>query len=270
MKSHGFYACQYCFHSFSSASLAKEHRCFKACANNLCRRHVPEMANRPRLCDCITTAEGQWQQLYRLQYPTYRSPNTGQMTHYSFSAGSRELYTSANTPFWSVRDAEDANLSTSPTFTIVVAGDEHNGPSDSHREAVVAEMGTPQLFAHVRTLQQRTLQLEQRLAARPSQREDDLEITLANVWQAFRRTGSSEAQQDSPLWRLVRRHAPNVLSREMTHSAAQDATVLLPTTSMSDELDAFDWSRLLADESSQVSSWKGPTTDSGYTSFSGA
>lgn len=52
--------------------------------------------------------------------------------------------------------------------------------------------------------------LEQCLS-QPTDREQDLEMVLANVWQALVRTGSEESQLESPVWRLVRRFAGSVL-----------------------------------------------------------
>ncbi|CAK1365386.1 unnamed protein product [Cercospora beticola] len=65
---HGFHACQKCFTLRATASQLHDHICKKNCANASCRRAVLLGVDLPMVCQCITTQEEQWQELYKLQY----------------------------------------------------------------------------------------------------------------------------------------------------------------------------------------------------------
>lgn len=119
------------------------------------------------------------------------------------------------------------------------------------------------LFSDVQTLRQRVQLLEQRLS-QPTDREQDLEMVLGNVWQALVRAGSADAQPESPVWRLVRRFAGGVLStaprpsHEAQPPAAQSPPPQYANASMLDMRNLLG-SRTLPDASKPLN---GP--DSGY------
>ena len=113
-------------------------------------------------------------------------------------------------------------------------------------------------------LRQRVQLLEQRIS-QPTERESDLEMVLGNVWQALVRSGSTDAQPESPVWRLVRRFARNVLSTATRSSLPvpdgpnkSDGAAISMSTMYSE-----DWTNLLNDPSMPAPS-KGIRSDSGY------
>ena len=112
--------------------------------------------------------------------------------------------------------------------------------------------------AHLCTsLAQRVALLEQR-AAQPTEREQDLEMVLENVWQALVRCNSVDAQPESALWKLVKRFARNVLTTPTPPPAP------IPPLS-----GGMDWGSFLASDAAVGNGLNGvphvgPSSDSGY------
>ncbi|KAK4505478.1 hypothetical protein PRZ48_003441 [Zasmidium cellare] len=115
-------------------------------------------------------------------------------------------------------------------------------------------------FTEVQTLRERVVLLEQRLS-QPSDREQDLEMVLGNVWQALVRTRSADAQPESPVWRLVRRFAGSILSTVPRSSAESQPTGTQTAPS------SFQWQDLLGACGPPVPSGSRTGGDSGYGSL---
>lgn len=199
LKTHNFHACQFCFQKFGDSATQMRHFCFKACQNISCRRKVAVAPRPTAKCVCITTAEEQWAQLFLLQYPGRELPPN--------SIFDSDAYTA-------IPDAIGISDGTSSfiTATIDDLSFQHHRSDQGDSSSSEATQSTSQdhdyLLAEIETLRQ---QLRQQQVHQRSPREDNLETTLGLVWQAFCRTGSAERCQDSMLWRLVKRDAPNVL-----------------------------------------------------------
>lgn len=115
-------------------------------------------------------------------------------------------------------------------------------------------------FTEVQTLRQRVQLLEQRLS-QPSEREQDLEMVLGNVWQALVRSRSADAQPESPVWRLVRRFAGSILSA-VPRSSTETQLAAAPTAPSS-----FQWQDLLGSCLPSGSTGSHAVADSGYGSL---
>ena len=107
----------------------------------------------------------------------------------------------------------------------------------------------------------RSVQLLEQRISQPTERESDLEMVLGNVWQALVRSGSRDAQPESP----VRRFARNVLSSETEPTLPVQANMdgsggpANATSTFSSE----DWVNLFNDPSMQGPS-RDLRSDSGY------
>lgn len=139
----------------------------------------------------------------------------------------------------------------------------HNPPGES-QTAPAQSSTTIQIdqtfFTEVQTLRQRVQLLEQRLS-QPTDREQDLEMVLGNVWQALVRTGSADAQPESPVWRLVRRFAGSILST-VPRSSAETQPAAGPTAPSS-----FQWQELLGPCLPSGAAGSRAVADSGYGSL---
>lgn len=74
-----------------------------------------------------------------------------------------------------------------------------------------AHSSEPDYLPAIQSLRSRLEVLEQRITL-PTDREQDLEMVLGNVWQALVRCQSRDTEPDSPLWKLVARFARSVLA----------------------------------------------------------
>jgi hypothetical protein len=119
-------------------------------------------------------------------------------------------------------------------------------------------------LSDLQLLRQRVQLLEQRIS-QPFERESDLEMVLGNVWQALVRSGSSDAQPESPVWRLVRRFARNVLSTttESTLPVQTNITGSGGPVNSTNTLNSEDWMNLF-DDVSMPGPTKSIRSDSGY------
>lgn len=136
------------------------------------------------------------------------------------------------------------------------------GPLDS----TVAFRIDETFFSDVQSLRERVHLLEQRLSY-PNEREQDLEMVLANVWQALVRTGSADAQPESPIWRLVRRFAGNTLSSVPANSSNAQPAVEQMSSLPSMDTSALEWQGLFGTCPPPALLNPQNTSDSGYGSL---
>lgn len=114
------------------------------------------------------------------------------------------------------------------------------------------------------SLRERIHILEQRVF-QPTDREQDLEMVLGNVWQALVRSGSTDAQPDSPVWRLVARFASNVLSTTPGPRVTSSQQLCTRSADTSEPLSTVDWTAWLNDADYREAC-KSLASDSGYSS----
>ena len=116
----------------------------------------------------------------------------------------------------------------------------------------------------VQALREQVRLIEQRMA-RPNERERDLEMVVGLLWQALARSGSTDAQPDSPLSQLVRRFVPNVLSTAQAPTAALLPQANVPEYMIHGSADPplVDWDSLAVDQGLPRSS-NSQQSDSGY------
>lgn len=194
----------------------------KACSSRGCRRYQRQGLPRLRKCDdCVTDSQQQWWALYHLEYPSRAVSQEHQAASSARNelvpAEDHELHHVAVIPVedtapWDLASAGFLDFPADPTQQSSISQLQQG---DQMQDAQNDEPGLPELRAAVHTLRTGMRLLEQR-HSEPSEREQDLEMVLGNIWQALQRCKCPqtqvEIQPDTPLWKLVRRFCPNVLS----------------------------------------------------------
>lgn len=223
------------------------------CARRACRREQVAGLVPVQQCRHLLTPQDQWQELYALQYPTSNRaavlPPDISSTH--MSNASQDMLNMSFDEFLVPMDELDVqslpsssaaplnNTGSSQSMAFTAASSFMDVGTPSSR--VPGSLSSSPLFrrsgntaqatleGEVQRLRERVQILEQRLS-QPSEREQDLEMVLTNVWQALLRSGSADAQTESGVWRLVSRFASNILS---TAAQSGHAAMAPPVPSMS-------------------------------------
>ncbi|PPJ50070.1 hypothetical protein CBER1_05050 [Cercospora berteroae] len=207
--------------------------------------HVTTMADRPAICQCITTADQQWQELYKLQYPMHQAVTLHEALVSAEGTATEPLHLPMEHSLTPAQDAEEIDWQLSDSGAnfarglgeVAADGQDLQPPQEVH-----------QLYANINGLQQQVLLLEQRVLSQPTAREEDLELTLGFVWQALCRSESVESQPETLIWRMISRHAPNVLSSASTISlpTVQPAVVLSANNLSTNYFSGINWDEVMA------------------------
>lgn len=212
-------------------------------------------------CECITSSEEQWRELFRLQYPSRAVPE-------AFDDESLEVVPLENGSQSNFNFDEftiPGNLDLAESVFVNYTNDTLETPAESSNTASAdaIQIGGP-VLSDLQVLRERVQLLEQRIS-QPTGRESDLEMVLGIVWQALVRSGSEDGQPESPVWRLVQRHARNVLSTTTGPALPVQANLdaLGGQGNSAATLNAEDWVSLINYPSIPVPS-KGICSDSGY------
>lgn len=195
------------------------------------------MANRPTTCVCVTTADQQWQELYRLQYPTHLPITLHEALASDQPDGIEPISMIRNDSPNSAQNPEEVDV----LIAHSVASDPSGTTACSHNIPIPAAQDMTKLHAEIHEMRQQMHRLEQLIVSKPTSREEDLELTLGIVWQAFCRTGSADSQPETPIWRLVRRNAPSVLSSGSTAPTAHPGVSIITDQPGSNEWSDVDW-----------------------------
>jgi hypothetical protein len=264
LKSHNFFACSKCFTKFQDCTSCDAHDqnpCAKSCSRRSCKRHVPRGVERLSTCECITSSEQQWNELFRLQYPFRAVPSVFEEESLEIRPLEGGIQSTFNFNEFAIPGNADLAESTFVNYTTDQVEPSIEPSNTVPADAVQIDAS---FVSNLLSLRQRVQLLEQRIT-QPTERESDLEMVLGNVWQALVRSGSSDAQPESPVWRLVRRFARNVLSTTTEPTLPVQANVdasggpANSTTTFYSE----DWMNLFNDPNMPGPS-KGLRSDSGY------
>ena len=248
-----------------SCAAHNQHPCSKACPRRKCLRYIPPGAERPFPCRCVTTSEEKWRELFLLQYTYADVPDVfGQNNtsgtalgeasneHFNFNTIDTDALFDTGTEQYSVGNPTMPTTQATPLSALDhFASDTFSSPNRVDAALVKA------LCERVQILEQRTSQ--------PGQREWDLEMVVANVWQALVRSNSPEAQRNSAVWQVVARHAPKVLSPIQSHNTVQpqDMNVREWPPSSTSSFPDVDWAHL-RNTAGLPSSLRNIRSDSGY------
>ena len=202
------------------------------------------------MCDCIMTTARQWDELFRLQYPHQAVPEALGQSAAVAGSSDEGLNDEIASNELDVRNTTEltTDMPSLQEHTITDSPSHWMEPSAPLRHSVAAENIQIDLpsFIDVHTLRQQMYEQEQRIS-RQSERESDLEMVLGNVWQALVRSGSSDAQPDSPLWRLVARFAKNMLSTTSGSSSTSNQQAGSQLTEPPASIETLDWSSWVND-----------------------
>jgi hypothetical protein len=232
--------------------------CAKSCSRKNCIRHVPRGVERPQTCNCITSPEQQWKELFRLQYPGATIPDVFDDLSTGFIQPAAPLLDDPGFDF-ALPDIPEAYLLDG--FLDDVVEPTVETPNIALTDPVQVDQS---ILLELQELRQTIQRLEQRIN-QPNERESDLEMVLGMVWQALVRSRSSETRPEAPLFRLVRRFACNILNTADSGQAParaspeRSAGLSNSTTTISSD----DWMNLF-DDSAVAGSSQANCSDSGY------
>lgn len=212
-------------------------------------------------CQCVTSSEEQWRELFRLQYPSTAIPTISDEEPVQFVPTNDYLQEESNNEDVGASGIFNLAVSSFVDDTVDIVEPSIEYPN-AHGANTVQIDGS--FMNDIQSLRQRVQLLEQRFS-QPTERESDLEMVLGNVWQALVRTGSSDAQPESPVWRLVRRFARNILSTTTEPAVVTQEHVgeSRGPADLSTNLFSEDWMDMFNDPS-MVGPSKGSHSDSGY------
>lgn len=126
------------------------------------------------------------------------------------------------------------------------------------------------LSTEVRGLKEQIQVLETRARSNPTRREEDLEMTLSLVWEGLCRSGSREAQSEGPLWRVMRRNAPEILRNAPEPAYTQIQNALFQSGAGPIVHPLFDFSQGQSIQNFDYVPKASDNPDSGYGAPSGA
>ncbi|KAM3423695.1 hypothetical protein BST61_g1107 [Cercospora zeina] len=238
LATHDFHACQKCFTKFDSAAENRNHVCKKICMNSACRRTVLLDAPQASVCNCVTTAVEQWQQLFALQYPGQPVPSL-QPNLYNDPA-SNLISPHQTTHPVSAAQIAPQNLDPhilgmlSPNSWNLGAQEFNPLQTTAPRTVLPTMLSTlgHDLQKDYQILNERLSQLERKRGPERQRETDDskggevLETLLLFIWEALCETGPHKSRVGGPLWRMMQRDAPGVLSQAASTGVASSSSML--------------------------------------------
>ncbi|KAF2207825.1 hypothetical protein CERZMDRAFT_107685 [Cercospora zeae-maydis SCOH1-5] len=205
LTTHDFYACQKCFTKFDNAAETRNH---------LCRKISVE----------------QWQQLFALQYPGQLVPTLPSNSYHdpaSNLVSAHQATLPISVPQVATPALDSDILGMLSTNSWDPGAQDFNLPQlPAPRTTLTSVRSTlgHALQKDYQKLSKRLSELEHQRASDGSKREEILETLLLSVWEAFCETGNHKARPGGPLWRMMQRDAPGVLSQ--TTGIASSFTML--------------------------------------------